>query len=101
MIFRKGYDMGSVVNITDETLDSFAESLTTNLEGIEQQYLQDCTDYETNISVNAALHDAFNKRNTVIYQLLSGVQGEITNIYAIKNTFNDLDDDTADSYEEG
>ena len=93
--------MGSVVNITDETLDSFAEALTNGLEGIEQKYLHDCTDYETNIPVNPSMIDAFDKRNTVIYQLLSGVQGEITNIYAIKNTFNDLDDDTADSYEEG
>ena len=93
--------MGSVVNITDETLDSFAETLTTNLEGIEQQYLQDCTDYETNIPVNASLHDAFNKRNAVIFRLLSSVQGEITNIYAIKNTFNNTDEDAATNYDEG
>lgn len=90
--------MDNKILISGETLDEFSNTLKTASDGIEKQFLHDLVDCNTNIPVNENLHVAFNKRNAVIYRLLTDVQAEITNIEEIRDIFQNEDSSTADSY---
>ncbi len=93
--------MGTDLYISDDKLDSFVEALQNGSDGLDKVFLGDCVDAETNISVNYSLHDAFNSRNIVVSDVLSGVQSEISNLTNLKTIFNETDDSTATSYGNG